>query len=497
MAGPRPTAIHFTLVFCVLLTLGLGAATWTLFVEYAEQEKALQAATRAREIAGNTVTDLDAQILEIKTRLGYDLQEIGVTPDGNPPPTTVLRAIYDDLRTNEGILVGQNVADALRAMRAEIDRLQQIADTYTSEIARINERYTAVQTGIGDRTAEIAESQEGSAARLQQMIAAHDRLVQQKQSTINQLRSETTRETTEKESLRDELNRVQMDTDNKVAEREQRIEALNLELEDIRQVSFERADGAIVSVDNTRQEVYINLGSADLLTEQVTFSVYVQNHNGIGRGVHDVKGAIEVTRILGPHQAVARITWDDITRPMTPGDPIFSPIWQSGVSEQFAFVGIIDFDGDGIGDWEKLIERIEHAGSRVQFYIDDQGNMQPPGAAMSVQTKYLVEGKILDQNDYPGLDDMQTIAANMQRHHLEQTSATLRYGVKIVTAEEFLTYVGYRPLEYHWVPGEQREFRFRGGSTPPPTARDIFGQDATRNESEGLTDEGGFYDETP
>lgn len=493
MAGPRPTVIHFTLVFCVLLTIGLGAATWTLAVERSAQETQLAQATEARGVADRLTVDYDSQIQEVKTRLGYNQDEVGVTADGTYPPNTVLSTFYEDLSINEGILVGQNAADALRAMRAEITRLEQVTATHAAEIARINAVYTSVQTGIGNRTSEIAASQEASAARLQRLISEHDRLVQQKQTMINTLSSETRREQTEKETLRDELNRVQMETDAKVAEREQRIERLNLELENVRQVSFERPDGFIISVDNTRQEVYINLGSADLLTEQVTFSVYVQNHNGIGRGVHDVKGAIEVTRILGPHQAVARISYDDISRPIAPDDPIFSPIWQSGISEQFAFVGIVDLDGDDVGDWEKLIERIEHAGSRVQLYVDDEGNMQPPGAGLSVQTKYLVVGRLLDQTDYPGDTDMQDIASKIQKHHFELTSATLDYGVRIVTAEEFLTYVGYRPLEYHWIPGQQRDFNFQGG-TPPPTSRDLFGQDATRNEFEGLTEEGGYDD---
>lgn len=492
MAGPRPTAIHFTLVFFVLLTIGLGAATWTLAVEYNAQEALLTQATDARTRADQLTRDYDSQIQEIKTRLGYNQDDIGVTSDGTYPPNTVLSTLYEDLRNNEGILIGQNVADALRALRAEIDRLEQVSQTFAAEISRINARYTSVQTGLGNRESEIAESQQESAARLQRLISAHDRLVQQKQTMINTLRSETQREQTEKEALRDELNRVQMEIDQNVAEREQRIEGLNLDLENVRQVSFERADGYIISVDNTKQEVYINLGSADLLTDQLTFSVYIQNHNGIGRGIQDIKGAIQVTRILGPHQAMARITYDEIERPIVPGDPIFSPIWQPGISDQFAFVGIIDLDGDDVSDWDKLRERIEHAGSRIQLYVDDEGNLQPPGAGLTEQTKYLVVGKLLDQTDYPGIEEMQTIAANMQRHHFELTSATLDYGVRIITAKEFLTYVGYRPLEYHWAPGERRPYDFQGG-TPPPTARDLFGQDATRNEFEGLTEEGGYY----
>lgn len=492
MAGPRPTAIHFTLVFCVMLTLGLGAAVWTLAVEYDAQEKELTAANDARSRADSMTVEYDGQIQELKTRLGYAQDDVGVTADGSIPQNSVLSAFYTDMLDNEGILVGQNAADALRALRAEIDRLDQIAATYSAEITRVRTRLTSVTTGIGNRTSVIEASQLESAARLADLNTEHQQLVQRKNTMIDTLRRATLSEQQEKESLRDLLNRVQMEIDSEVAEREQRIENLNLELDRVRQVSFERADGMIVDVDNTKQEVYINLGSADLLHEQVTFSVYIQNHNGIGRGVQDVKGAIEVTRILGPHQAVARITYDDITRPIAPGDPIFSPIWQSGISEQFAFVGIVDLDGDKEGDWQTLTEIVEHAGSRIQFYVDDLGNFQPPGGGLSVQTKYLVVGRILDQSDFPGMVEMQTVAERIQKAHFDLTSETLRYGVRIVTADEFLTYIGYHPQEYHWVPGEQRRFNFQG-ATPSPTARDLFGQDATRNEFEGLTEDGGYF----
>lgn len=492
MAGPRPTAIHFTLVFCVLLTLGLGAATWTLAVEYSQLDAALTQANELRSRADARTVEYDSEIQEMKTRLGYLQDDVGVTADGIPPQNSVLYNFYSDLQNIEGILVGQNAADALRALHAEITRLEQINSTYTAEISRVRNITTSVQTGFGNRESVISMSQQESAARLQTLIAEHDRLVTRKQSMITQLRSETQREQNEKEALRDELNRVQMEIDSKVAELEQRIENLNLDLERVRQVSFERADGLIIDVDNTRQEVYINLGSADLLTEQVTFSVYIQNHNGIGRGVQDIKGAIEVTRILGPHQALARITYDDITRPIAPGDPIFSPIWQSGISEQFAFVGIVDLDGDKVSDWEILTATIEHAGSQIQFYVDDQGNFQPPGADLNVQTKYLVVGRILDQSDFPGMIEMQEVASRIQKAHFDLTSETLRYGVRIVTMNEFLTYIGYQPQEYHWVPGQQRRFNFQG-ATPAPTSRDLFGQDAIRNEFEGLTNEGGYY----
>ena len=65
--------------------------------------------------------------------------------------------------------------------------------------------------------------------------------------------------------------------------------------------------GRVIHVENRTRTAWINLGHLDNLHAHATFSVYSNDHRGIGTGVEDIKAKIEVTRVLGPHIAEVRI----------------------------------------------------------------------------------------------------------------------------------------------------------------------------------------------
>ena len=73
------------------------------------------------------------------------------------------------------------------------------------------------------------------------------------------------------------------------------VDDLRLKIDQIEQPSFENPDGAIVRVDNTPPgTVWINLGRVSGLRKGITFSVYTQSHQGVGRKLDDIKAKIEV-----------------------------------------------------------------------------------------------------------------------------------------------------------------------------------------------------------
>src|SRR6185437_8870355 len=67
-----------------------------------------------------------------------------------------------------------------------------------------------------------------------------------------------------------------------------------------------REDWRIVSLDARGQMAYINLGWADNVKPQLTFSVHAAGRNG--RPEPTVKGALEVVSVLDRHLARARVT---------------------------------------------------------------------------------------------------------------------------------------------------------------------------------------------
>ena len=135
--------------------------------------------------------------------------------------------------------------------------------------------------------------------------------------------------------------------------------------------------------------MWINLGTADSLRRQVTFSVYDADQHDAAKATK--KGSIEVTRLLGEHMAEARITEDDPTNPILTGDNIYSQVWHRGKKLHFALTGFIDFDGDGQSDMQLARDLIELNGGVVDAYLNDDGTVE---GEITANTRYLVLGDV-------------------------------------------------------------------------------------------------------
>jgi hypothetical protein len=193
--------------------------------------------------------------------------------------------------------------------------------------------------------------------------------------------------------------------------------------------SFEIPDGRIAWV-NQDGTVWINLGSADALRRQVTFSIFEADNQDPAKS--DPKGSIEVTKILGDHMAEAHITMDDPRDPILTGDQIYSQVWHRGKRLHFALSGIIDMNGDGQNDMQMARDMIELNGGVVDAYLTDDGTVQ---GEISVNTRYLVLG------DYP----QEARQAAMQVGWEKMSTDAKTNGVEVITLDKFLNQIGYAP----------------------------------------------------
>jgi hypothetical protein len=197
------------------------------------------------------------------------------------------------------------------------------------------------------------------------------------------------------------------------------------------EASFEVADGRISSV-NQDGTVWINLGRADSLRRQVTFSVFDADRDDAEKATK--KASIEVTRLLGDHMAEARVTSDEPTNPILAGDLIYSQVWQRGRKLRFALAGIIDIDNDGQSDMQLARELIELNGGVVDMYVKDDGTTE---GQITANTKYLVLG------EYPNAATQVALQKPWEDMHREAQSL----GVETITISDFLNQMGYRPQD--------------------------------------------------
>jgi hypothetical protein len=195
--------------------------------------------------------------------------------------------------------------------------------------------------------------------------------------------------------------------------------------------SFEVSDGRISSV-NQNGTVWINLGTADSLRRQVTFSVY--ETGSLEADKAEKKGSIEVTRLLGEHMAEARITDDDPTNPILRGDAIYSQVWHRGKQLRFALTGLIDIDGDGRSDLELARNLIAMNDGVIDAYLTDEGQVE---GAITANTRYLVLGELGES----------LAAAKMQDGWNQMHSEARSLGVETITMSQFLNQMGYRPQD--------------------------------------------------
>lgn len=260
---------------------------------------------------------------------------------------------------------------------------------------------------------------------------------------------------------------------------------LSDEIDEIKKTSFEIADGEIRWVDHQNGRVWINLGEADNLPKRTTFSIYTKNHNGVARGSNDIKGSIEVTRIIDAHTAEARIIKDDLYQPIVKGDPIFTPIWSPGRKENFSFVGIIDLDGDGKSDRQRLHELVSGAGATIDNEVDDDGKRirytkfpnesidygeGVPG--IDVNTKFLVVGEIPDIALAVKDEDKARISLIL-KHRKNLGDEAKQQGVRVVNLNDFLSWIGYQPQRRLFVPGTG--YKLKAGEREAPVDK-VSGQ---------------------
>jgi hypothetical protein len=418
----------------------------------------------------------DEEYDDLKKLTGNPYDEYGLGEDGNT-----------------GKVRGANLADITKAgvvemtHKAAINGLLQRATDLEKERERLRTELEGLQKTILDLQRQYqVQVDQNSAARsraetdLAVVTKNKEEEIKAKQKMID--------------DLRQQVNEANKELENEKAAREKEVKQLNediakyklindrlvAQIDEITKTSFEVPDGEIRWVDSQNGRVWINLGEADNLPKRMTFSVYTKAHNGVARGSNDIKGAIEVTRVIDAHTAEARITKDDLYQPIAKGDPIFTPIWSPGRKENFSFVGIIDLDGDGVSDRLKLHELVSGAGAAIDNEVDDDGHriryVKFPTESVAfgegvpgidVNTKFLVIGRIPDLTLAATDADKERIQRIL--NHLKALQQEARQqGVRIVNLNDFLSWIGYTPQRRLFVPGAENGYTLKAGQREAP-----------------------------
>ncbi len=446
----RVTGVHIWLFF-------FGTA-WAVFagmwyMQLREREELLAGKKAAETTASNSEAALRSRVEELDallTLIGhkFDSNQIGVGELDNK--TKVIGAMMDDIRTFGGDVAQETYSATIVALRNELDNLSKKRDQVQNELVQQQNEYRMLQEQCNTRVEGFQANTNKAQSDLQDRIRAFEEAVATKDNEIAELRANYAEIQLEKEQEQEAFALQVKTLKNKIDALSNLNTILNEKLDKIEQVSFERPDATVVNVDNATKLVWLNIGSRDNLQPQITFSVYDKNNKGVGRSSEDIKAQIEITRVW-EDRSQARILKADIYRPISPGDVVYSPLWEAGRAYNFSFVGFIDLDNDGIYDRELLHDLIAANGAEIDNEVGDDGEWIVH-KGINVNTKFLVIGEIPDPTKTKREDEKERFT-NIVEKHSELKDEAREQGTRVIGLTDFLSYIGFKPQRRLFVRG--------------------------------------------
>ena len=495
--GGTNLGLIITLVFFVLTTVILGVTT---YMGYSDQETKETAKKEAEK--GKAVADADAKYLRMQVRIlrpwmGYpvagveaaevarekklfednqfpaaanqkDKEEVvklfktlgEAMPWGAGDATPTLT--YEQRLTKFGTDLADSKAKTKKAEDA-VKRVEQekkdSEDAKDKEIAALKQSFTdysvkltaELKKGLADikgSQALAAEEGEKRAALSKQKEDAL-RNAAKLAKDLKDVEAKLVRATAEKKLALEELS----DAKTQLAVLQERtgidknaVEAASLDVSARKVLDAWTKSWQIVGLDRRGDNAYISIGSNEGLTPQVTFSVHSVGPNGKLNPVP--KGTVEVVRIMGGSQAVARITStkDAKKDPILKGDRLFNPTWDPNRLRHVALAGIADLGGDGSDSSDELRRLLSRQKVALDAYIDTKDDKNPKivGKGVSVNTDYLVVGEGLDGFRGAKTYDKEYIA-KFKRLSDELKAKAANDGVAIISLRRYLDMIGYQP----------------------------------------------------
>ncbi len=460
-AASKPSAVHYWLVAFVLLSVVLGLCYYPLFSKnqterVAEADRVKKELAEAQKARDKFYEEIEA----LKKAIGHGFEKVGTDDPANP--TTVLGAMAADISNAAPDVADKNFSAALRAVALDKQNVIVERDDLRKKLDQEHQQFLALQdqknAAVGEEK-KHRDSAEADVASLtktkEEELAAKD----QERANIEKAKADIE---VEFNQSKDAWAKSEKTLQSRIKNLEGINKVLRDELQAKTKQSFEVADGVVRWVDNVHHVVWVNVGESDNLHKRTTFSVYKKSNNGMGSKVEDIKGAIEVTNILGPHLAEARITKDDIYNPMAPGDPIYTPLWSPGHADEFAFVGVVDLDGDGKSDRDLLHEVVAASGASIVSEVDDQGNRS--GGKLTEVTKFLVLGKLPNAEEDYKTDADKKIFEAIQSHNKAMRQEAEEHAVRMVPLSDFLNYIGFKNQRRLFTPGDDVPFMLKAGA---------------------------------
>jgi hypothetical protein len=500
--GGSNLPLIMTLVFFILSTVILGVTTYMGYNEIdkerSEAKKAKQEASERerekdwyrfqarvlREYIGRPMVKDDEREVLAKERENYDKGGLTFAPkdaagedfknflgavkpampwnapgEKSPSATYESRLLEKDKQyANMSKLADQlarDKSDAEKRVKSLEDDLKKAKETFDAEIVKLNKDADA-QRKKNEEDLQKLRDDLARENKLKGQALVKQAETEKTNATLgSKLKGETTKLKTalgDKRKLLDENSRL---------EDEKRILAEKASSGDLQALESERLDARaldvlknwtkrwrIDSIDPRGVAPYINLGTADGLKPQLTFSVHSVGSND--KLSLTPKAKVEVVRVLGPHLAKTRVTWvkDPKADPIVKGDRLFNPTWDPNRRKRVAIAGLVDLGGEGLDSSEDFRRLLARQSVDVDAYINTSGKLPKTVGNVSSRTDYLIlADKLEDIRDdlKPGRYREKDFIRDFDLQMRKLREEAQNNGVTIIPLRRYLEMIGYQP----------------------------------------------------
>jgi hypothetical protein len=461
--GESKVGLVVTLVISLLLNLGLGIGVYLFWTADDSTVKKAQEATKQADSNGKDrdwykfQANLFRSFIglpptgENLTKLGLDMTNF--ERGGGGLTGADAKEVTDVVRTALGELGGWNTAQnrPYKTYRDLLADARKQNEALASDNRKFKQDRDELERKLQESTQALKEAQDSFEKSLTKMRDDAERNRSDDRRSIKELSDKLDALSREKEQVSKQSDEREKKDRNEAKKKDQTIRdqraviaAKSADLEQARNTSTEaprnmRTDWRIVRIDPTGKMPYINLGSADRVQPQLTFSVHGVGPDG--RPFPQAKATIEVVRVLDDHLAQTRVTSikDQSGDPILRGDVLYNPSWSPNVRKHVALAGIIDLTGNGQDNGAEFRRNLERQGIVVDSWLDPK-DMTIQGPGITVRTDYLVLGDTPESASGRNRE----AEAKMSKAMSEMQQKAKENGVPIIGLNRYLEMIGYR-----------------------------------------------------
>ncbi len=469
MASKDSNGLVISLSIFVLLTIGLAVAWYMTWAYSSDVQRQLEQAKAAESGSKGIIQEQIAQLEKLKLLIGQPGEDADDVETAVKPEIAKQAgdASASALSLKDAMI--KNATDRDLNIYTSTDRLNQL-NTKVNELNLANVKHEEAMKSLA---AKVAEKEE----ELRKKEAEHGELLALKDKQIDAEKAKVREEQDKYTTLQTQTSRQIEELETDIRQKRDALIVLNQLAREQADLSFEREDGYLTFVDQSSLTCYVDLGSRDELRVGTTFSVYKKNNSGVGRRSNaDIKGKIEIIRISGDHNSVARIIDQAEADPLAADDPVYSPIFSSGQKLEIAVAGLLDFDGNPGGDRDEFVRLVSGAGATIIIQINDEAKLvdekgdelteaDPIGSLITEKTRFLIIGDLGEGNATQD-SVKQVLYQKMQQQASKMKNAALNHGVHVISLSSFLEYVGYSRKNIAYTPGNKYPgFLSNGGNS--------------------------------